>query len=173
MSVKYDEYLGKHIQNIKYGLQWMIDNLDLEKLGLRTAEISRAIDEVSWHDDTKFSREEYFSYDKYFYGGNRSHKVINDFDYAWLHHQNSNPHHWQYWVLVNDDDGKNKALEMPDRFVLEMIADWWSFSWQSGNLEEIFIWYDSHKDKILLHEKSRMLVEKILEALKNKLIEED
>ena len=33
-------------------------------------------------------------------------------------------------------------LEMPYDYIIEMICDWWSFSWQSGNLYEIFKWYE-------------------------------
>ena len=173
MSLTYDEYLAEHIKNVQKGLHWMIDNLELEKLGASSAEIERAVEETSWHDDSKYSREEYFAYDKYFYGGSKSYKVKTAFDYAWLHHQNCNPHHWQYWVLINDDEGANRALEMPARYVLEMIADWWSFSWRNGNLKEIFDWYENHKNKMLLHEKTRKLVEDILEAMKETLKEQE
>lgn len=169
MSLEYDEYLKEHIQNVNSGLRWLIDNLDLRKLGIDAATADFAIKACSEHDSSKISPEEYFAYDKYFYGNNRSHDVVKSFDYAWLHHQNRNQHHWQYWVLINDDDGVNRALEMPFSCVLEMIADWWSFSWKSGNLEEIFDWYDSHKEKMLLHIKTRKLVEDILEAMKEKL----
>ena len=61
---------------------------------------------------------------------------------------------------------------MPKVYILEMIADWWSFSWKSDNLEEIFDWYDKHKDKMLLHEKTRKLVEDILEAIKDNVKED-
>ena len=169
MSLKYDEYLNEHIQNVMNGLRWMADNLDLQKLGISQIDISDTLKNAGEHDCSKFETEEYRAYDDYFYGGNKSYAVKTAFDYAWLRHQHVNPHHWQYWVLINDDDGINRALPMPKVYILEMIADWWSFSWKSDNLEEIFDWYDKHKDKMLLHEKTRKLVEDILEAMKEKL----
>lgn len=45
------------------------------------------------------------------------------FDRAWLHHQHANPHHWQHWVL-REDDGGTKVLQMPEPLVREMVADW-------------------------------------------------
>ena len=60
---------------------------------------------------------------------------------------------------------------MPYVFIVEMIADWWSFSWKTGNLNEIFSWYDKNKKGILLSDKTRKTVEHILDALKKKIEE--
>jgi len=173
MSLSYDEYLTEHIQNVQKGLHWMIDNLDLKKLGIFESDIFAALENAGEHDRSKYDFEEYRAYDDYFYGGNKSYAVKTAFDQAWLHHQHVNPHHWQYWVLINDDDGVNKTLPMPKDYILEMIADWWSFSWRSGNLKETFDWYESHKNKMLLHDKTRKLVEDILEVMKEKLKEQE
>ena len=91
--------------------------------------------------------------------------VKHGFDLAWLHHQHNNPHHWQHWLL-REDDGNMKALEMPFNYVVEMICDWWSFSWTNGNLYEIFDWYKENKPKMLLHKNTEKLVEQILDILK-------
>ena len=70
-----------------------------------------------------------------------------------------NPHHWQHWVLINDDPGEGEVLlEMPYNYIIEMICDWWAFSWEKGNLSEIFSWYDEHKDYIKLHPNTRETV---------------
>lgn len=166
MSLQYNEYLEEHIWNVEHGLRWIADNLNLRNLGISENDISQAIDNVGEHDRSKFDITEYRAYDDYFYGGNKSHAVKTAFDEAWLHHQHVNPHHWQYWVLINDDDGENRALEMPISCILEMIADWWSFSWKEENLMEIFDWYDSHKDKMILHERTRKFVESILKEMR-------
>ena len=69
------------------------------------------------------------------------------------------------------DDGKYRdpdkvvALEMPKIYALEMVADWWSFSWRSGNLAEVFCWYGAHKDSIILHPSTREYVEGVLDTL--------
>ena len=165
MSYAYDQYLAEHIGNVNKGLNWMLDNLGLsqeEKTAIETAMVSFN------HDESKYSTEEYEAYDKYFYGGNRSYKVVQDFNYAWLHHIHQNPHHWQYWVLLEDDPVSNlpyKTLPIPLPYIFEMIADWWSFSWKSGNLFEIFNWYADHRSKQIINPKSREIVEYILEKI--------
>ena len=166
MSLQYDEYLKEHIQNVTNGLHWIMDNLDLKKFGIFESDISAALENAGEHDRSKYDVIEYRAYDDYFYGGNKSYAVKTAFDQAWLHHQHVNPHHWQYWVLINDDDGVNKALPMPEDYILEMIADWWSFSWREGNLMEIFDWYDKHRNVILFEEETRKTVEKILAEMR-------
>lgn len=165
MSYDYDLYLKEHIANVKKGLEWMRDNLDLPG-----NDITDAIYEAENHDYSKWGTCEYNQYDKYFYGGNRSYQVVLDFNYAWLHHQHRNPHHWQYWVLINDDQAEGTMpLPMPMRYIYEMIADWWTFSWKNGNLFEIFDWYELHKDYILLHRTTRIVVEDLLKRMKDEL----
>ena len=170
MSLAYDEYLAEHIGNVNKGLHWMLDNLGLsqeEKTAIETAMVSFN------HDESKYSIEEYNAYDQYFYGGNRSYKVVQDFNYAWLHHIHQNPHHWQYWVLLEDDPEVGlpyKTLPIPLPYIFEMIADWWSFSWKNGNLFEIFNWYAEHRDKQYIDLNSRMILERILEKIWDVLI---
>ena len=165
MSLQYDEYLKEHVQNVTNGLRWMADNLNLIKLGISESDVSLALENAGVHDQSKYDQEEYRPYDDYFYGGNKSHAVKTAFDQAWLHHQHVNPHHWQYWVLINDDEGV-KPLPMPTDYILEMIADWWTFSWREGNLMEIFDWYDKHRDVILFEDGTRKTVEKILNEMR-------
>ena len=165
MSYAYDQYLAEHIGNVNKGLHWMLDNLGLGRKEKATLEVALANFD---HDDSKYSVEEYDAYDKYFYGGNRSYKVVQDFNYAWLHHIHNNPHHWQYWVLLEDDPESGlpyKALEIPMPYIFEMIADWWSFSWKSGNLFEVFSWYADHRGKQIINPKSREIVEYILDRI--------
>lgn len=65
----------------------------------------------------------------------------------------------------------NVCIEMPYKYVIEMICDWWSFSWSTGNLYEIFNWYEDHKKTMQLHKNTRKLVEDILSQIKKKLDE--
>ena len=164
MSFQYDDYLKGHISAVQKAVDWimlhcsdMVPKMDEYKLRCH----------ISAHDASKLSPEEY---DAYFYGGNKSHKVVADFNYAWMHHIHQNPHHWQYWILVHDDEPE-EILEMPLEYVIEMIADWWSFSFRSGNLGEIFGWYEKHKE-MRLHPKTRKFVEDILGRIKTELDKE-
>ena len=122
------------------------------------------------HDASKSTPDEYDAYDAYFYGNNKSYAVVKAFNYAWLHHIHSNPHHWQFWILINDDPDEGMVImDMPYNYIIEMICDWWAFSWASGNLDEIFNWYDQHKDYIKLSDQTRKTVEDILSKIKEKL----
>lgn len=169
MSSNYDEYLNDHIKNVERGFQKLCDWDFGDVIGA----MNDILPLISRHDESKRWGAEYDAYGKYFYGGNRSHKVVEDFNYAWLHHIHHSPHHWQYWVLMEDDrDSKYKPLEMPFKYIVEMICDWWSFSWRSGNLSEIFSWYDAHREKMILGEKTKKTVESILDRIRAKLEEE-
>lgn len=166
MKSDYDEYLKQHIENVGLGFNWMLMNLP-ELFEGYDADYLGSI--ISNHDKSKYSSEEYDAYCEYFYG-KKTAEVEENFDLAWLHHQHNNPHHWQHWLL-REDDGDNKALEMPYEYVVEMVADHWAFSWKADNLYEIFNWYEKNKAKMLLHTNTQKLYEDILDKLKKKLDE--
>lgn len=92
------------------------------------------------HDLSKLRPSEFMPYARYFYGNypkwddvkrgcpGYSWKYTKEgvaaaFDKAWLLHQKRNPHHWQFWLLC-EDDGDTKVLEMPIDIRREMLADW-------------------------------------------------
>lgn len=159
MSQEYTSYITAHVANVQKAADWLYDhNIIPNRISL------------GLHDVSKYQAEEYKAYDDYFYG-NRTKEVEKAFNYAWLHHIHNNPHHWQYWVLKHDDEPE-EALEMPEEYVYEMIADWWSFSHKTGNLKEIFGWYEKHKGMVL-HKNTRKLVEDILDKIKKELDKEE
>lgn len=166
MSREYDLYLQQHKDNVRKGFEWIKLNLpELLNCGYSIEFLENQI--CFSHDASKSELDEYEAYDKYFYGGNRSYQVVNDFNYAWLMHIHRNPHHWQYWLLNNDEPGEGMiVLDMPYNYLLEMICDWWAFSWSKEDLTEIFKWYDEHKDYMKLGAKTRKTVEDILEKIK-------
>lgn len=183
MSLAYDEYLNAHIEAVQKGWNWMIDNLiDRIHPWIREQYPNSEFDpidilgigeQIMDHDRSKIRPEEYYAYDAYFYGGNKSHAVVENFRKAFLLHIHENPHHWQYWVLIHDDPDKPETLiEIPLNYIFEMICDWWSFSWRKGDLMEIFDWWDKHKDYIRMHKKSRKILEYILKEMKDILTEE-
>lgn len=126
------------------------------------------------HDMSKFKPSEFIPYARYFYGQGNNIKRGRDktgywkpgdtgdvaFDRAWLYHQHRNPHHWQYWVLTQDD-GPPLVLEMPDRYMYEMIADWRGAGKAQGT-PDTRAWYDAHKHKIQLHPRTREQIEALL-----------
>lgn len=172
MSEQYDAYLHTHYSAVEMAAAWMAESLNAVK-ELPYDEYFYFLYNARNHDQSKWSKDEYDAYDKYFYGDADE----DAFNRAWLHHIHNNPHHWQHWLLMNDDGkyrdpGKMIPLEMPKVYALEMIADWWSFSWVSGNLSGMFDWYEEHKDNIILHEKTREYVESVLDEIRERISRE-
>lgn len=168
MSVQYDNYLTEHKENVSKGFRWLQENIP---------EVIE--DGFEWqicfnHDASKTDPEEYDAYDAYFYGNNRSYSVVQNFKKAWLRHIHNNPHHWQHWILINDEPKEGMVvIDMPYIYVVEMICDWWAFSWKKGDLNEIFGWYEDRKDYMKLSANTRRSVEYILGKMKDKLEEKD
>lgn len=166
MSFEYDLYLDQHRNGVMKAFYWIEENIP-EYLQGNDVEIENLLRK---HDASKNEQDEYDAYDAYFYGGNRSYKVVREFNKAFLLHLHRNPYHWQYWVLIEDDPGHDEIVfDMPREYIIEMICDWWSFSWNSGKLDEMLSWYAEHKDYIKLSENTRKIVENILEAIKDRL----
>lgn len=129
------------------------------------------------HDLSKWRPSEFIPYARYFYGdypplsevkyiphlysGKTKEDIENDFDVAWLLHQNRNPHHWQFWVL-QEDSGKEIILQMPEKYVKEMICDWWGASVATGNGGNSKDWYMKNKDNTKLHPETRSYFEKAI-----------
>lgn len=88
------------------------------------------------HDISKLTPTEYPHYQRQFFGrkGNQ-----DGFNQAWLHHQNTNDHHWEYWIpRTGHDKGTPRwadyePMPMSEGAVKEMIADWMGASHAYGN----------------------------------------
>jgi len=123
------------------------------------------------HDWSKFLPSELIPYARYFYNPDGSRKQIRNetgyykptdtgdpaFDFAWLLHQKRNKHHWQWWILP-EDEGGTKVLQMPVKYWLEMLADWVGAGKAQGTPDTVG-WYDKNKDKLVLHMITRLSLE--------------
>lgn len=168
MSEQYDKYLKEHIDNVQKA--WN------ELKPILPVEISSVIDDTAMeiriedHDKSKYCPLEYPAYDEYFYPKktDKTQDEINKaFAYAWNLHQKDNTHHWQFYVLLNDD-GTTKVLDMEIHAILEMFCDWWSFSWKQNNPREILDFYKYNRDKMQLSEYTQNIVEKLLSVVDKK-----
>jgi len=128
------------------------------------------------HDCSKFRLSEWLPYARYFYGeypvfqeikfiiiymGLTKEDVSRQFDFAWLLHQKRNKHHWQWWLLL-EDDGGTKVLAMPDMYRREMLADWRGAGKAMTGKDNTAQWYIEHHDKMQLHPDTRNWIEKEL-----------
>lgn len=128
------------------------------------------------HDWSKFTPGEWFAYVDYFYGERERLKreepddfryaiaagpYVVAFDRAWLHHQHANKHHWQHWVL-REDDGNTKIVEMPEKYIREMVADWMGAGRAITGKWEALAWYEKNASRIMLTQNTRLCVETLL-----------
>lgn len=111
------------------------------------------------HDLSKFHPAEWFPYRDYFYPGTVHDDCVVSFsrrvrevafDAAWLRHIHCNPHHWQHWLLVEDDTGRGRALPMPDKCIREMLADWRGMARARGR-DSVKEWYSGTRRDMTLH----------------------
>lgn len=125
------------------------------------------------HDLSKFLPSEFFPYANHFYGEASHHKDGSHapreiktgrdetgyykptdtgdlkFDFAWLLHQKRNRHHWQWWILPEDQGGM-KVLAMPEKVILEMLCDWRGAGRAQHNKTGVKEWYVANREKMLL-----------------------
>ena len=128
------------------------------------------------HDLSKFLPSEWAPYIKYFYdffgrqwsqekfGGCGDEivfhqKILDEFDLAWLLHQHRNPHHWQFWLL-QEDDGPLKNIPIPMKYLKEMLCDWRGVGRAINGKDNTLGWYLKNKDNINLNEENRRWIEK-------------
>ena len=125
------------------------------------------------HDWSKFLPSEFIPYAKHFYGkpgggiktgrdktGYYKPTDTGDlaFDFAWLLHQKRNKHHWQWWILPEDEGGV-KVLNIPCCYVMEMICDWRGASKAQGHGGDISEWWIANNGKMQLHAATRAFLE--------------
>lgn len=119
------------------------------------------------HDWSKFLPSEWVPYAYTFYDEsgssreNAGHVKHIDFDAAWNHHQKRNKHHWQYWLLFRDN-GSNKCIPMPDRYLKEMVADWMGAGRAITGEWEVQSWYEDNSERIQLAPETREKVEELI-----------
>lgn len=148
--------MGRHLAYLRYVLRhkWFVFLAGL-RLGV-------PLWQLIIHDWSKFLPGEWMAYARTFYApdGSKQYDPRPDFDFAWNRHQKRNPHHWQYWLLINDD-GSITALMMPDRYQREMLADWIGAGRALGK-PHTAAWYATNKHKIPLNPATQRWIEAAL-----------
>lgn len=100
---------------------------------------------IEKHDESKYTDAEFYGYRAHFYPtATEKEQMLEDEEYAelvqeeyaeaWIHHQQNNPHHPQYYLWYNEDgtlvnERSNLPLynmNMPN--IIEMLCDWAAMS---------------------------------------------
>jgi len=133
------------------------------------------------HDLSKLSPNEWLPYANFFYGDHgkrfiggwfwefkKNVHIQEAFDFAWLLHQKRNKHHWQWWILPQDN-GMDMLLPMQEPYLTEMICDWVGAGKAQGHvspksdpMKETREWYQANKTKMSIHSDTMQEIEKRL-----------
>ncbi len=125
------------------------------------------------HDLSKFRLCEFFPYANHFKEGIKKGRSKTGyykpydtgdpmFDIAWLKHIHANKHHWQYWTQPTAEIGIH-CHEIPFKYIEEMVCDFKGASQAQGHKGKVKAWYQENKNKMVLHENTREILDKIME----------
>jgi hypothetical protein len=129
------------------------------------------------HDLSKFRPDEWGPYSEYYYGeypqshdeiqrGLPPQNVVIRYWDANRRHFNRNSHHWQHWILFQED--AVKAMPIPLPVLKEMLADWYSFAVCHGAVDgwkaSLKHW-QAHQDNILMYPDSKKWIDDNLRYL--------
>jgi len=148
---------GKHLKYASYVFRhkWFVFQ-EARKLGVTRQGIT--------HDLSKFLPDEWFPYVETFYGDGRKPKeaVKAAFNMAWLRHIHRNPHHWQHFLL-QEDEGDALTLDMPEAYIREMVADWKGAGKAQGHGDDVRDWFDKNHHKHRMSHRTRWILYGLLE----------
>lgn len=130
------------------------------------AKIGVPVEQLKQHDQSKFSPTEFGAYALHFCGGG----APDLFAVAWLHHIHKNAHHWNHWLFADGFTPKgskveNGAVEMPEHYALEMMADWQAANIVYSKSEDMSEWLASNMGRIMVHSRTAIFLRKILREL--------
>ena len=122
------------------------------------------------HDLSKYSPTEFIPGVRYYQGNrspNNAEREANGVSKAWLHHKGRNKHHLEYWV----DYGLGECvgltgMRMPVPYVVEMFCDRIAacrvYQKEDYREDSALIYYNRGKQHLLLHKRTRKLLEAML-----------
>ena len=119
------------------------------------------------HDLSKYSPAEFLVSVRYFQGTRSPYMYEKEkfgLSYGWLHHKGRNRHHWEYWYDMID--GKWVPLEMPYRYLVEMVCDRVAacriYQKDAYTKESALNYFLMRNDRFIMHENTSRMLEEIL-----------
>lgn len=146
---EYKNYIEEHIKNTKKAWELVQPKL-INEYKIPNSLKEKVDDLIENHDKSKYSKEEFEAYRKYFFPEEGKEKNKEEFNEAWKHHYTINKHHWQHWI------GKKMPLE----YILEQLCDWKAMGMKFGDTPQAY--YNKQKTKIKFTPETRKEVEKWL-----------
>lgn len=125
------------------------------------------------HDLSKFSPTEFRVGAKYYQGDrspNNAEREAIGYSSAWLHHKGRNKHHYEYWIDYSSRaiPGGFMPAPMPNRYIVEMFMDrvaaCKTYMKEDYTTDAALNYYNLGTSNFL-HEKTRILLETLLEML--------
>lgn len=167
---EYLDYLEEHVENVIRSWNEMLRPA-LESGRYQKELLDQIEEKIHQHDSSKYSEVEFDAYLNWFYPSEGFPKDQYSYDIAWLHHQKTNSHHWQYWCLIRDE-GVIEPLDMPFENICEMLCDWHSFSAKDKD-STAYQYYIDNTDKFIFSPYTKATVEYLLQYLTVPLTEVD
>lgn len=126
------------------------------------------------HDLSKYSLAE-FRYGIRYYQGVRSPNAAEreekGYSEAWMHHKGRNRHHYEYWTDLSRETGKYESVEMPRRYLAEMVMDRRAacMTYQGSHYTQASAlqYFINSRERELMHPNTRRQLEYLLTMLKN------
>lgn len=116
-----------------------------------------------YHDRSKWFDNEFEPYCNYFYLTEEFPSDESEFSKAWLAHIHRNPHHWQYWIVINNVNDIT-AQDMPFEYICEMLCDWHSFTLRDPKSTALN-WWETHKSEMILSPNTRTTIERLIKYM--------
>lgn len=124
------------------------------------------------HDLSKYSPSEFLVGVKYYQGDrspNTAEREAIGYSSAWLHHKGRNRHHLEYWVDYAIGKEGLVGVPMPTKYIVEMFCDrvaaCKNYNKEKYTNKDPYNYYLNGRDKSILHDTTRQLLEKLLKML--------
>lgn len=161
---KYLDYVNNHIENVQKAWNEEVSLLEDDFIKEHKDDLAA---QIAAHDASKYDEEEFDAYRANYNPINDQEKIDNEanFQAAWYHHFQNNPHHWQHWI---DEKGELKPLTDEDAVkaaYIEMICDWQAMGYVFGDTAKQY--YDQNKDTIKIYPELKDWFEGLLDQLED------
>lgn len=126
-------------------------------------EVLRA--KIQAHDLSKLGKEEFTQYRDNFFPIDEASKLKNkeDFNQAWIHHQEYNAHHWQTRADLGDNIPKKDSFYLIC-CAIENALDWIAMAYEF-NETPLNKYYLDNQNKIRLSDNDRYIIETVYEIM--------